>query len=236
MKWHLNRYTLTPHSYTCVPHADTYKWLVIACWATAAFTGVTRNFEITPMSLPLVVPQTKTPFLEGSANLSPNCLLQRHVSFSRVSLSISPKTKALLHIPKVTEIWDIWICWGLPGSLKFRALPSKVSKNKRKIYYECKVCWEGKGTERLGQAQTHEQLFMHPKAGKYSTWLLPVPTLFGLWILALFSIQQNGLHLNKWLGCSPLSYSLRAAGTEQQTLLSSTWVDFLAVLLCKLTR
>lgn len=71
---------------------------------------------------------------------------------------------------------------------------------------------------------------------QYSTWLLPVPTFFGLRILALFSIQQNGLLLNKGLQCSPLSYSLEVSGTEQETQLSSTWVGFLAILQCKLTR
>lgn len=59
---------------------------------------------------------------------------------------------------------------------------------------------------------------------------------FGLRILALFSIQQNGLLLNKGLQCSPLSYSLEVSGTEQETQLSSTWMGFLAILQCKLTR
>lgn len=144
--WHL---TVTPtQSPPARAQGHTNGWLLPSDWETAAFTGVTRNFEITPTSLSLVSLQTKTPLLEGSASLSPNWLLQSPLSFSRVSLSSSPSIKALPHIPKVTEIWDVWIssCWGLPGSLKICVLPSQVSKNKRKIYYECKTCWEGKGT------------------------------------------------------------------------------------------
>lgn len=43
-------------------HTD--GWLLPADWATAAFSGATSNFEITPTSLSLV----KTPFLEGPSD------------------------------------------------------------------------------------------------------------------------------------------------------------------------
>lgn len=79
----------------------TNGWLLTADWATAAFTWSNQKFWNYSNVLVVGHPSDQNLFLEGSANLSPNCLLQRHVSYPRVSLPSSTSIKAILHIPKL---------------------------------------------------------------------------------------------------------------------------------------